>query len=234
MRHIVTFSGGKDSTAMLLMMIEKKMPIDDIVFCDTGMEFSEIYKHIEKVSKAICRDIVILKAEYSFEWFLSKYKNKSGKIKDTIGMGWPGFKFRWCTGCLKINILSNYIRNIPDVAIYVGVAFDEQCRARKNKNHRNRYPLISWEVTEDQALHYCYKRGFDWGGLYELFPRAGCWCCPLQSEMSLRVLHGRFPALWQELERLDRLSCREFKPGRTIGYFCKKFEYEARQLVFPW
>jgi tRNA(Ile)-lysidine synthase TilS/MesJ len=31
-RHIVSFSGGKDSTAMLLMMIEKGMPIDEIIF----------------------------------------------------------------------------------------------------------------------------------------------------------------------------------------------------------
>lgn len=27
MEHIVSFSGGKDSTAMLLMMLEKNMPI---------------------------------------------------------------------------------------------------------------------------------------------------------------------------------------------------------------
>ena len=32
MKHIVNFSGGKDSTAMLIRMIEEGMPIDDIVF----------------------------------------------------------------------------------------------------------------------------------------------------------------------------------------------------------
>lgn len=31
-KHIVCFSGGKDSTAMLLKMIENNMPIDDIIF----------------------------------------------------------------------------------------------------------------------------------------------------------------------------------------------------------
>ena len=35
-RQIVSFSGGKDSTAMLLMMIEKKMQIDEIVFLRYG------------------------------------------------------------------------------------------------------------------------------------------------------------------------------------------------------
>ena len=30
MKHIVSFSGGKDSTAMLLRMLEENMPIDKI------------------------------------------------------------------------------------------------------------------------------------------------------------------------------------------------------------
>ena len=30
--HVVSLSGGKDSTAMLLMMLEKGMPVDDILF----------------------------------------------------------------------------------------------------------------------------------------------------------------------------------------------------------
>ena len=49
MKHIVSFSGGKDSTLMLLLMIEKDMPIDDSIFADTGMEFQELYDYIEKV-----------------------------------------------------------------------------------------------------------------------------------------------------------------------------------------
>lgn len=53
MKHIVSFSGGKDSTAMLLMMIEKGMPIDDIIFCDTGAEFPAMYEHIKQVEKYI-------------------------------------------------------------------------------------------------------------------------------------------------------------------------------------
>lgn len=53
MLNVVQFSGGKDSTAMLLMMLEKNMPIDDIIFCDTGNEFPQVYEHIEKVNKYI-------------------------------------------------------------------------------------------------------------------------------------------------------------------------------------
>lgn len=51
MENIVSFSGGKDSTAMLLMMLEKNMPIDEIIFCDTGKEFPQMYDYIDKVQK---------------------------------------------------------------------------------------------------------------------------------------------------------------------------------------
>lgn len=39
MKRIVNLSGGKDSTAMLLMMLENDIAIDYIVFADTGKDF---------------------------------------------------------------------------------------------------------------------------------------------------------------------------------------------------
>ena len=33
-KHIVNFSGGKDSTAMLLRMLEENMQVDEIIFCN--------------------------------------------------------------------------------------------------------------------------------------------------------------------------------------------------------
>lgn len=49
--HVVSFSGGKDSTAMLLKMTELGKPIDCILFCDTGLEFPAMYEHIKSVGK---------------------------------------------------------------------------------------------------------------------------------------------------------------------------------------
>ena len=49
--HVVSFSGGKDSTAMLLKMLEMGMQVDVILFCDTGLEFEQLYDHIRKVEQ---------------------------------------------------------------------------------------------------------------------------------------------------------------------------------------
>ena len=40
--HAVSLSGGKDSSYLLLQMIERDMPIDAVLSADTGMEFPEM------------------------------------------------------------------------------------------------------------------------------------------------------------------------------------------------
>lgn len=41
--NVVSLSGGKDSTAMLLMLLERGEPVADVMFFDTGWEFLEMY-----------------------------------------------------------------------------------------------------------------------------------------------------------------------------------------------
>lgn len=42
-KDYASVSFGKDSLAMLFMLIEKGYPLDEVVFYDTGMEFQAIY-----------------------------------------------------------------------------------------------------------------------------------------------------------------------------------------------
>ena len=71
--HVVSLSGGKDSTAMLLMMLEKGIPVDDILFCDTGLEFPGLYAHLEKVEQYIGRPITRIKAQHTFEYYFCQH-----------------------------------------------------------------------------------------------------------------------------------------------------------------
>lgn len=41
--YIASVSWGKDSLAMLHMLIEHERPLDEVVFYDTGVEFEAIY-----------------------------------------------------------------------------------------------------------------------------------------------------------------------------------------------
>ena len=45
------------------------MPIDEIIFCDTGKEFPAMYPHIVKVEQYIGIPITVLRAEKSFDYY---------------------------------------------------------------------------------------------------------------------------------------------------------------------
>lgn len=52
-KYIASVSFGKDSLAMLLMLMEKKYELDEVVFYDTGMEFQAIYDTRDRVKKLL-------------------------------------------------------------------------------------------------------------------------------------------------------------------------------------
>lgn len=224
--HIVSFSGGKDSTAMLLMMIEKNMPIDDIVFCDTGMEFPIMYDHISRVEQYIDMEITIIKSEKTYEYYLGEHVKKNGQV----GYGHPDFRNRWCTQMLKKSVFAKYLKGKKDVTEYHGIVFDEKHRTENNNEKNIRYPLVEWEIIEREALQYCYDKGFDWGGLYENFMRVSCWCCPLSRIGELKTLYNEYPELWAKLEELDKKSFRRFRSDYSLQELKEKFQAESKQM----
>lgn len=86
--HVVSFSGGKDSTAMVCGMKDRGMKIDIILYCDTGLEFPAMYEHINRVEQYVGIPITHLKAEKPFEyWFLEhKPKRKNPKLQGLNGI----------------------------------------------------------------------------------------------------------------------------------------------------
>ncbi len=230
MKHIVSFSGGKDSTAMLLMMIEKGMQIDEIIFLDTGVEFPEMYKHIEKVETYIDKKITKLKAENSYEFMMFDYEKKKGKNKGQKGYSWADFRNRWCTQYLKKQVMNRYLKekykNI-EIIEYHGIAADETKRLVKNREKNIKYPLAEWGIIEKEALEYCYNKGFDWDGLYKKFDRVSCWCCPLKNLKELKVLYKEYPELWKKLKEWDSKTYRKFRADYSILDLERKFEKEV-------
>lgn len=233
MKHIVQFSGGKDSTAMLLMMLERGMQVDEIIFCDTGKEFPQMYDHIKKVEEYIGRKVTVLKAEKSFDHYFCEHEVTKGKNAGKKGYGWARMWVRWCTRVLKTEPTEAYLKNAGDYIKYIGIAADEPNR-HKNITRDCRHPLFDWGITEAEALQYCYDKGFDWGGLYERFDRVSCWCCPLQSLKSCKTLYRNHPELWQELRRMDNRVEYKFRPDYSVeqleARFKREIENEARTI----
>lgn len=95
MKRIVNLSGGKDSTAMLLMMLENDIAIDYIVFADTGKDFPQMLLHLEKLEAYIAArypfapKITRLKAEKTFDYLMFEHEKNKRETKRSIRL-WLG------------------------------------------------------------------------------------------------------------------------------------------------
>ena len=247
--HAVSLSGGKDSTAMLLLMMERGLPIDAVLTADTGMEFPEMYEHLHKLDEHLYRErglhLSWLRHPKGFEWLMfeekkqrpSSIERRRQRGTSLYGNGWPGVRVRWCTGQLKTHLIRrelNRLKGQYTTVSYVGIAADEPKRIKNE-----RYPLVEWGITEQEALQICYDRGYDFGGLYQIYRRCSCWCCPLQGIGALRKLRQHHPELWARLREMDKRALEQFGPN-PLGQFKKdwtverleqRFAAEARQLT---
>lgn len=243
--YIASFSGGKDSTAMVLRLIELGEPLDEVRCCDTTAEFPAMYRHIEKVKdvvEAAGVKFTTLRPEHNFEYYLADVdvpnRKRDAKHYGVPGLGWPSPKTRWCTKHLKLELMKKHQMELCEkytVIQYVGIAADEDYRMERKNNQGpdQRHPLRDWGWSEDDAMAYCKSKGYDWEGLYELFKnektgraRVSCWFCPLQPYDDLRKLRKHFPDLWGELLRLDSRQWQTFSHGYSVADLDKRFALE--------
>lgn len=63
--NIISYSGGKDSTAMLLLALERETPNLQVVFADTGNEHPSTYEYVRYVEQATGVPIRWIRADFT-------------------------------------------------------------------------------------------------------------------------------------------------------------------------
>ena len=86
-------------------------------------------------------------------------------------------------------------------------------------------------ITEAEALKAYYDRGFNFGGLYEIYHRASCWCCPFQRIDELRKLRRHHPELWAKLMEMDNRAIAQYGHN-PLGQFKKDWTVAALDARF--
>lgn len=223
---IVSFSGGKDSTWMLLEMIRRGEHIDEVVFFDTGWEFPQMLRHVEKIKKLVEDNgitFTTLHPEKSFDYWMFEHPKKNGEK----GWSWCGYRnCRWGTG-VKTTTIDNYFKNEPDNIRCVGIAADEVDRLDKSRPTKMRFPLVEWGITELECLQGCYSLGYDWEGLYNDLDRISCKFCAFKNLKELRNIYWKMPNVWSELKDYQYRTYRPYKgEGKSVFDLEIRFELE--------
>lgn len=189
---IVSFSGGKDSTALAILEPDA-MP----VFVDTGWEFDEIYQHIERFEGITGREVLRLTGKELYGMTLPEY------ILYRKFM--PGFKARFCTVMFKIEVIQTWLMDKVPAEMLIGIRADEP----EQRGHivcldglTVRYPLREREMKYQDVVDLCNR--------YDLLPRyppymarGGCKGCFYKSKNEVLAMRELTPDVYDDLQELE-------------------------------
>lgn len=195
-RHILSLSGGKDSTALAIYMRDR-VPDMEYVFCDTGEELKETYEYLDQIEAYLGKKITRLNDRAGFEHWLKVF-----------GGYLPGPRMRWCTKMLKLKPFEKYIGDDPVIG-YVGIRADEERKGYINgkDNIKTVYPFKDDGIDYDGVMNILQDSGIgmppymNWGRTH-----SGCYFCFFQKKIEWVRLLETYPADFNKAQNFEKIS----------------------------
>jgi 3'-phosphoadenosine 5'-phosphosulfate sulfotransferase (PAPS reductase)/FAD synthetase len=218
-KYIFSFGGGVNSAALMVMLTQQKLPLDEVVFADTGVEVPETYAFLEVARSYLERQGVPLKT----------VKRKGRNLFETC---WerevvPSVIWRWSTRDYKVTPIHAYYRTLgTHVNQYMAIAYDEIERMRHSRVDyvTNLYPLVDEKVTRAGCISIIEEAGLP------VPVKSGCYFCPFNSADRWQWLYENHRDLYHKAMRLEEHS-KHFPAQRlTDQVFRKRDHVTLRQL----
>ena len=189
-KQYLSFGGGINSTALLLLLTEKGEEFE-AVFADHKADYPETYEYVDiLINKGY--PITIIEAKRD-GYFLYDYC-----IKYRI---MPSFRQRWCTDHWKARPLNTYFQK-PCFSI-IGIDAGESHRIKPmHQEHPGvvvDYPLVTAGINREECKGIIRRHGLS------LPRKSGCFFCPFQSVSEIRELRHR-PDLWCKVMKMEQLT----------------------------
>ncbi len=191
-KYIVSISGGKDSTALLLWAVENLDRRKIIaLYWDSGWNIPECTQYVYY----LCR-------KYNIELLICGDKTKNRLLENTKKYGYPTYNALWCQH-LKTSALDAAQKHIRDnvnenVLSLMGVRRSESIK-------RSDYPRFSRmngltffsplvEMTDLELMNFIKERGERIPPIYNYVNRTGCLFCPNASTAMKTLLKKLYPS----------------------------------------
>lgn len=206
--YFASWSGGKDSTASIILAHEHGEPLDGIVFAEVMFDkdiSGELPEHIDFIHK--CKEqfeawgypVYILRSEKTyldcFYHVIVKGKHKGERA------GFPMVGKCVVNRECKLRPIERFKKEHADSVWYVGIAIDEPKRLERLTDSTVSL-LAKYNMTEADAFELCEIYGM-LSPVYGYANRGGCWFCPNARDKELRYLRSNHAELWQRLLTLE-------------------------------
>jgi len=198
MKQYLSFGGGVNSTALLLVLTDRDEEFET-VFVNHGGDYPETYAYVDYLRHEGFEITEIIPPVYcgctTIEQYIYKYKFAPARF------------MRWCTQHFKVIPFLKHLE--PPCIAMLGISYEEKHRAENRKtmhkleeNITYRYPLIDAKMNRDDCISLIHEHGLD------VPERSTCWFCPFQTKQQIRELYLNHPDLYQRAVKIeDMCSC---------------------------
>lgn len=206
MRQYLSYGGGVNSTAMLLLLADEGQEFESI-YVDHGCDWPETREYVRMIAERY--PITILTPQVEGYDNLYAYADHYKII--------PSRRQRWCTHKFKVAVINTYVEK-PCFSL-IGFSTDEAHRAKIQCEGgiENRFPLLEREISRKKCKEIIREHGLP------VPIKSGCWFCPFQRIGQWKKLRRKHPELYCKAKGLeDREIERRQKTGRKPIYLNKK------------
>src|SRR5579875_2941517 len=238
MLKVISYGGGVQSTALLVLAAQAKIDFRTFLFCNVGddSENPETLEYVRTVAMPYAQasglDLIELQRtrfgepETLYQRLTRPGSRSIGIPVRMAGSGAPGN--RACTDDFKIKVVAKWIKEhgatpVQPAIVGLGISLDEFQRMRTDSGiayEKLTYPLIDLRMDRQQCMNIIRDAGLP------VPPKSSCWFCPFHSLRVWQEMRDRQPELFQracELEALIIKRMDTFKPG-DAAYFTRKLK----------
>lgn len=192
-RHILGLSGGRDSTA-LAILLHKEIPDLEYFFCDTGKELPETYEYLDRIRARLGIKIITLAEKRGFDYWLTIH---GGLL--------PSPQKRWCTVMMKIKPLEDFIGDDETVS-YIGIRADEDREGyiSTKPNIKPVFPFKERGLVKADIVQLLEDSGIGLPSYYRWRSRSGCFFCFFQRKYEWVMLAQEHPDLFAEAVKYEQ------------------------------
>lgn len=230
-KHIVSLSGGKDSTALAVFMRQNypALPVE-YIFCDTGVELPETEEYLERLEAVLGQEVVRLDALQELGVEAKGSRTPFDIWLDEVYGGYlPNPQARWCTRVLKIRPFERYV-GANTAYSYIGIRGDENRAGYQQQGSKPPvfsdkpnilpvYPFKEHGVGLTDVKRLLEESGLGMPEYYQWRSRSGCYFCFYQQIGEWQGLKEQHPELFEKAKRYERIkNGKQFtwRQGRTL------------------
>lgn len=224
--YALSYGGGTNSTALLIEIIKRGLPLDYVVFADVGYEYPETYDFINNHFVKFCMDnnvkfCTVSKFTHGKRETILEYFHNSYRVPDQI--------FRDCTRRHKIEPIHRfYSKQLKTKKIieYIGIHAGEKQRVKKSKTEWviKCYPLYEFGINQSQCVNIIREANLP------VPPKSGCPNCFAMSKKQYYELYQKHPDLFDTAIEIEENYLENKKQRGLSFYYYNHFRGKAQSL----